>query len=445
MIKILHTADWHLGHRLHGVSRVFEHQNFLHWLVRQLQKTRADALLICGDIFDSANPSAQAQSMFYDFLLQAKQCCPQLDIVIIGGNHDSALRLEAPAQLLASFGIRVIGGLHSLSHEENKQQIDWQQLIVPLTNNKGEIKGLCGAMPFIRNADLSHESCAENATDPLIAGVKSLYHALYLAMQDYKEEHHLADIVQVFTGHCYMVGSEVSELSERRILGGNQHALPANLFAQTIDYVALGHLHKAQQVTYTRVDSYNNNKNNPHIHYSGSPIPLSFAEQNYRHQIKCITCDNSADNMEHSVLVQSINIPRAVNIFSIPNNHYSPLSELAALLDKQNFKPRHKAHELDSDTPMLEIKILLEKPEPDVRQQVDALLEDKYVRLLKLSLSYSGQGGALAEQQKQVTLLAQLQPQDVFEQCYQRQFEQAIPTQLSALFQQLLESVEEEQ
>ncbi len=445
MIKILHTADWHLGHRLHGVSRVFEHQKFLCWLVKQLQETRADALLICGDVFDSANPPAQAQSMFYDFLLQAKQCCPQLDIVIIGGNHDSALRLEAPAQLLASMGIRVIGGLHSLRNEGHKQAIDWQQLIVPLTNNKGEVKGLCGAMPFIRNADLSHEPCVENETDPLIAGVKSLYHGLYLAMQDYQEEHHLSDVAQVFTGHCYMVGSEVSQLSERRILGGNQHALPANLFAQTIDYVALGHLHKAQEVTYRSIDP-NKNKTNPHIHYSGSPIPLSFSEQNYPHQIKCITCDKSANNREHSVVVQSIDIPRAVTICSIPNNHYSPLSELAALLDKQDFKLRqNKEHELGSDTPMLEIKILLDKPEPDVRQQVDALLEDKQVRLLKLSLSYSGQGGALAEQQKQETLLAQLQPHDVFEQCYQRQFEQAMPIQLRALFQQLLESVEEEQ
>lgn len=111
MIKVLHTADWHLGHRLHGIARNYEHRIFLNWLIAKIQYTQADALIIAGDIFDSANPSANAQSLFYDFLIKAKQCSPLLDIIIIGGNHDSASRLDAPSQILENLGIKVIGGL----------------------------------------------------------------------------------------------------------------------------------------------------------------------------------------------------------------------------------------------------------------------------------------------------------------------------------------------
>ena len=235
MLRIIHTADWHLGHHLHGVSRDYEHQQFLDWLLLQLEQQQADVLIVAGDIFDTANPSAAAHAQLYDFLVTARSKCPQIDIILVGGNHDSAARLDAPGVLLKALGVSVIGGLT----RDQQGNIDWQRLLVPLSNAQNEIQAWCGAMPFLRHADLPDQ---QQADDPLIAGVKQLYTELIQQLKQ-KAVHNEALIL---TGHCYMVGGNISELSERKILGGNQHALPVDIFPEQITYTALGHLHCAQ-------------------------------------------------------------------------------------------------------------------------------------------------------------------------------------------------------
>jgi len=151
MLKIIHTADWHLGHHLHGISRNYEHQQFLDWLLVQLIQIQADALIVAGDIFDTANPSAAAQTQLYDFLVQARAQCPAL---------------------LNALGVSIVGGLI-----RNQQgEIDWQRLLVPLTNGQDEVKGWCGAMPFLRHADLPDNPSEE---DPLVFGVAELYAQLF--------------------------------------------------------------------------------------------------------------------------------------------------------------------------------------------------------------------------------------------------------------------------
>ncbi|CAA9890717.1 Nuclease SbcCD subunit D (fragment) [Candidatus Methylobacter favarea] len=144
--------------------------------------------------------------------------------------------------------------------------IDWDRLIVPFTNKAREVKAWCGAMAFLRNADLP---ACEQGCNSLIAGASTLYTQLIAQLQKKSTGESLS-----LTGHCYRVNGCLSELSERKILGGNQHALPAELFPDAIAYVALGHLHLAQQVGA-----------NEHIRYSGSPIPLAFDEAGYPHQI----------------------------------------------------------------------------------------------------------------------------------------------------------------
>ncbi|MCW8930723.1 MAG: exonuclease SbcCD subunit D C-terminal domain-containing protein [Gammaproteobacteria bacterium] len=441
MLKILHTADWHLGHRLHGVSRKYEHEIFLNWLLEQIEERNADALIIAGDIFDSANPPASAQSIFYDFLVKARNCSQTLDIIIIGGNHDSAARLDAPSQLFQSLGIHVVGGLTWLDN----RTIDWQRMIVPITDKQGEIQAICGVMPFIRNADLpqmTSEECGD-LNDPLIQGVAELYKLLLDQMQEYKMKYQLSNSIgQILTGHCYMVGTEISELSERRILGGNQHALPSNIFDKSINYVALGHLHKAQKVNHSHKETI--------IRYSGSPIPLSFTERNYKHQVSqiilntdsCLTGDELIKTGNH-VDVEEIIIPRAIAIQSIPERGYIKLNELEEKIKSYDFESdQNEKNKLSS--PLLEIKVQLDKPEPDLRQQIETILEGLNVRLLKVSIHYPGKNEALADNIPQ-TRLEELHPEEVFKKCYQRNFEQKLPDKMMTLFQQLLESVEESQ
>ena len=354
MLRLFHTADWHLGHSLHGVSRQLEHQRFLDWLLQELQHKQVDALIVAGDIFDSANPSAAAQTQLYEFLVKARAAQPALNIVLIGGNHDSASRLDAPSSILNALGVTVVGGLI-----RDADGIAWDRLIVPLTNATGEIKAWCGAMPFLRNADLPPD---EQDDEPLIAGVKSLYGQLFSALQ--------AKAVQgeplILTGHCYMVNGCVSELSERKILGGNQHALPVELFPEDIAYVALGHLHLAQQVGA-----------NEHIRYSGSPIPLSFDESHYQHQV--LQVDIKAGQ---PVATAAIKIPRSVALLRIPNGKdFAELSAALAQLEQMDFDDTLPIEQ----RPFVELRIRLDKPEPGLRQQVEAVIAELPVRLFLYS------------------------------------------------------------
>ena len=405
MLRLFHTADWHLGHTLHGVSRHLEHQQFLDWLLSELLSKQADAFIVAGDIFDSANPSAQAQAQLYEFLVQAKNQQPALNIILVGGNHDSANRLDAPWSILNALGVSVIGGL-----QRNQQDIDWQRLIVPLTN-AGEIKAWCGAMPFLRNADLPSSD-----STTLEEGVKSLYDELFKTLQAQAQNGESL----LMTGHCYMVNGKVSELSERKILGGNQHALPVDLFPKAIDYVALGHLHLTQTVG-----------NNPHIRYSGSPIPLSFDESHYPHCV--LQVDIKAGQKAQ---VTALKIPRFIDLLRLPNSkEFANLSNVLAQLESLAF-----ANLPEAQHPFVELRIKLDKPEPSLRQQIEAIITNLPIRLLKITTAYAGSDNPLADLQIEQRL-EELQPLAVFQQCYRNKYDSDAPESLTALFNELLEGI----
>ena len=120
-MRFIHTSDWHLGHRLHGRRRDEEHDAFLEWLLDQVEAQSADAVVIAGDVFDTANPPASALGLWYRFLASARSRFPGLDIVVVAGNHDSAARIDAPRPVLLEAvllrrvqrgGLRLIQGGH---------------------------------------------------------------------------------------------------------------------------------------------------------------------------------------------------------------------------------------------------------------------------------------------------------------------------------------------
>lgn len=117
-MKILATSDWHLGNLFHGNDRLPEHKHFLKWLLEQIAEQKPDALLIAGDIFDNGNPSAAAQTVYYEFLADATQLCPNMQVIITAGNHDSASRLEAPRPLLTRYHVEIRGNVRKSGSRE---------------------------------------------------------------------------------------------------------------------------------------------------------------------------------------------------------------------------------------------------------------------------------------------------------------------------------------
>lgn len=151
MIRILHTADWHLGQTFFGYDRAGEHEVFLNWLAGEIREREIDALIIAGDVFDVSNPSAASQSLYYHFIYRVTAENPTLQIVIVAGNHDSAARLEAPLPLLQAMRTEVRG----VVRKSDDGEIDYDHLTVELKNRDGEVQLLCMAVPFFAAGRLS--------------------------------------------------------------------------------------------------------------------------------------------------------------------------------------------------------------------------------------------------------------------------------------------------
>ena len=413
-MRLLHTSDWHLGQALHSYDRSYEHQQFLDWLLDTLVAERVDALLIAGDIFDTANPSSSAQKQLYRFLQQARRRLPALDIVVIAGNHDSPGRLEAPGPLLEDHGTTVIG--HVLRGPDGA--IDIERMVVPLRDAAGAIAAWCLAIPFLRPGDVPRADADADAdgnadADPYLAGIARLYRQAY-ALADAKRT---AGQAIVAMGHCHMVDGQASLDSERRIVIGGTEALPAAVFDAGIAYTALGHLHLAQRVG-----------GKDHRRYCGSPLPLSFAEVGYRHQVLRI------DLVDGAAQVEGIDVPRAVELLRIPATPQPLDAVLLALaeLDLQEL-PRERQ-------PFLEVRVLLDGPEPGLRARIESALDGKPVRLAKIEPTRKHQAGSGDGFQPALSLeqLAQLQPDDIFKRLYAQRFGDAAPDDQLAAFAELM-------
>jgi exonuclease SbcD len=408
-MRLLHTSDWHLGQSLHNFERAYEHQCFLDWLLATIVSERADALLIAGDIFDNANPSSSSQKQLYRFLRQARERVPHLNLIIVAGNHDSPGRLEAPGPLLEAHGTRVIGSVQRGADGV----IDVAGMVLPLTGAGGEVAAWCLAVPFLRPGDVPR---VEGDGDPYLNGIALLYRqALELAQSKRQPGQAI-----VAMGHCHMVDGQMSNDSERRIVIGGTEMLPAGIFGPEVAYAALGHLHLAQAVG-----------KQEHIRYCGSPIPLSFAEVGYKHQILRIDLQDTQAGE-----IVPIPVPRAVQLLRVPAKP-APLAQVLEELAALDLPDMADAP-VDQQ-PLLEVRVLLDAPEPGLRSRIETALDGKPVRLAKIETSSAARGPSPDEAVMTLDQLDKLKPDDIFRQLYRQKFGNDAPgDQLNAFAELML-------
>jgi DNA repair protein SbcD/Mre11 len=407
-MRLFHTSDWHLGQNLHGQERDFEHESFLKWLLARLVERKPDVLLIAGDIFDTVNPPVKAQERLYDFIVSAHEQNPQLTIVMIAGNHDSGSRIELPAPLMRRLRTHALGRVLWL----DDGVLDVERLLLPLTNTTGKVLGWCLALPFLRPAEVTGPALGEN----YLRGIGQVHEMLIEAANKKRKKGQ----VLIAISHAHMAGGSVSEDSERSLIIGNAEALPASLFGESITYVALGHLHKPQKV---------NGQNR--IRYSGSPIPLSFSEIGYQHQILEIDCENGK-----LASVTPLLIPRAVNLQRIGP---APLAEL--VLQLKDLPEIDLLADIDRQ-PWLEVRVKLDEPQPDLRNQIEAALENKAVRLVRIAAEYAGKGARGDEDERDLIELDQLSPQELFSRAWLDNYGSEVDDQTLQDFATLLQDVQ---
>ena len=403
MIRILHTADWHLGQTFFGYDRMEEHEVFLNWLAEEIRQKEIDALIIAGDVFDVSNPSAASQSMYYQFIYRVTAENPYLQIVIVAGNHDSAARLEAPLPLLQAMRTEVRGVVRKLEGGE----IDYDHLTVELKNRKGEVELLCMAVPFLRQGDYP---AVQTEGNPYAEGVCELYAQLLQRLWKRRTENQAILAI----GHLQATGSEIAEkdYSERTVIGGLECVSP-EAFSEQIAYTALGHIHKAQRVS-----------GRENVRYAGSPIPMSFAEKHYHHGVVMVTFDVGC-----AVDIERLECPKLIPLVSVPNGEpVSPEAILEALKELP---------ETEAVAPYLEVKVLLEEPEPMLRQEIEEALADKNYRLARIVSTYRTEtGNTTKENENWKRGLQEMSPLQIAQSAFEKIYQVEMPVELTDLFEE---------
>lgn len=400
-MKILHTSDWHLGQYFMMKTRENEHQQFLSWLIEVVNQQQIDAVIVAGDIFDSASPASYARKLYADFVVQLQQSyCSQL--VIVSGNHDSVAVLNESKSLLSALNVSVLAGLSDNLSEH----------IISLEDKTGEQQALLCALPFLRATDvmLSEQgSSAEQKQMSLQQGIADTYQSIYeLAVQDVDEATPI-----LATGHLTAVGCAVSD-SVREIYIGTLTAFPSSLFPP-FEYIALGHIHKAQRV-----------QKSDFIRYCGSPIPLSFDESKQTKQVNIIEFTNKDD-----VNVSELAIPVFQSLKVIAGDLESITEQITAL----------KA-EIANQSVWVEVKLKQAHYMSDLHTHLSELVEGTKIDILKVSSPQINEMNQWQESDKKS--LDNVTPEQLFE--HRLDIEDNISDeqkqQLKGLFAEVLSAVE---
>ena len=252
-MKLLHTADLHLGRHLYGRRRHHEFAAFLDWLAATLEAEQVDALIIAGDVFDTATPSPRSQAQYYQFLCRIA-AGPCRHVIITAGNHDSPAFLDAPRDILRALNVHVIGTAREPADE-----------VLLLRDRDGAPEAIVCAVPYLRERDLRSADAGESPaekTAKLLDGIRAHYAAAVAHAETLRNG---AALPLIATVHLYTAGSQTSEAHDHEI--GTLTHVPASVFPAAIDYLALGHIHLAQ-----RLDGSETRR------YSGSPLAHTFAE-----------------------------------------------------------------------------------------------------------------------------------------------------------------------
>lgn len=260
---------------------------------------------------------------------------------------------------------------------------------------------------FLRQGDYPTVPTEGN---PYAEGVRELYTQLLQRLWKRRKENQ--SILAI--GHLQAIGSEIAEkdYSERTVIGGLECVSP-DAFSEQIAYTALGHIHKAQRVS-----------GRENVRYAGSPIPMSFAEKHYHHGVVEVTFDGGC-----AVDIMRVECPRLIPLMSVPNGE--PASPEIVLEILKELPVTEGAE------PYLEVKVLLDEPEPMLRQEVEEALADKNYRLARIVSTYRNEtGNAEKENENWKRGLQEMSPLQIAQSAFEKIYQVEMPEELTDLFQE---------
>ena len=387
-MRILHTSDWHIGHRLYEQPRIEEHRQFLDWLLTMLQENVIDVLLVSGDIFDTAAPSSEATNLYYRFLFQLYDKT-HAHAVITAGNHDSPTRLAAPHEFLRMGRIHVVG----LASEP-------AECVISLPSENPSIA--IAAVPYLSESELSHISFE---TEPERAEryrerMKAFYRQCVECMPP--------ELPKILMGHLFVHGGKAGD-SERNIQIGGATAMQISDFPDDVAYVALGHLHRPHAISGA---SYP-------VQYAGSPLPLRFNEANYTKKVYLLDVPTAGD-----VQAEEIEVPVFKELRTVAGN----LDEVGLM-----------AMSPEWDGKYIQVQLTLDRPQVGISDEIREIFHQHGGEVLSVEVELPMQ-----TERQEIPIEDMQQPTEIFEQFYKEKFGEPPDELLMKTFDELLQLVEEE-
>lgn len=386
-LRILHTADWHLGKRLFEHTRYQEFAEFLAWLADCITDNAVDVLVVAGDIFDTMTPSNKAQELYYQFLAKLNNT-PCRHAIIVAGNHDSPSFLDAPKALFRHFNIHIVGTARDDIGDE----------LFALDDKDGLPALIVASVPYLREKDVRVQEFGENLASKeqaVAKGIASHYRTLATLAKD-KQNQLLNTTKQpipcIATGHLFATGASVASDDDgmRSLYVGSLGQVGAEIFAG-FDYVALGHIHREQMVG-----------KQPHIRYSGSPMAFCFNEQNQDKKVLLVDFNKTTP----TPTITPIIIPKFRELYQFIGNFDSIQSNILTLKNQLN------ANKIDKE---IWLNIECSPPMYELKEKLDELIQNSPLKVIAYKNRNPQISRNTANKIQQKTL-SELTPIDVFDE-----------------------------
>jgi exonuclease SbcD len=333
-MKIVHTSDWHIGRRWKGIQRLDELEAVLDHLAAFIEEQSIDLVLHTGDVFESRNPPAEAEQLVNRFLVRVGRSGAQM--LVIAGNHDDPLRLDARSLLTELVNVQIVGRPRSASQGGTR-------IVETRCGEKAVVAALPFASPgaWVSALDLAGEE----------ANARRQYARMFeRAVQDLCGAFR-PDAVNILMAHTHLEGALFGE-SERRVHIGEDWAASPESLPSTASYIALGHIHRPQQIE-GPVPAY----------YAGSLLQMDFGEAGEEKTFVVVTVSPS----------QSGKRARPSEIEHVPYEGGLPLVDLrASLAELEETADRHR-------TGWLRVTVPLTERDPDLNRKVRELLPNALV------------------------------------------------------------------
>lgn len=398
-MRILHTSDWHLGQNFYSKSRADEHESFLNWLLEIAQAQQVDAIVVAGDIFDTGSPPSYARELYNRFVVNLQQTGCHL--VIVAGNHDSVATLNESRDLLAFLNTTVVA---SAGHAP--------QILKKRDGTPGAV--LC-PIPFLRPRDIVQSQAGLSGHEKqqhLLQSITDYYHQQYADACSLRGEQAIPVIA---TGHLTTVGASKSD-AVRDIYIGTLDAFPAQNFP-TADYIALGHIHRAQIIGGCN-----------HIRYCGSPIALSFDETGKNKSVHLVSFEDGKLSA-----VETLEVPVTQQLAVLKGD----LSSITSQLEQWRGAEPHNPVWLD-------IEITTDEYLHDMQRKIQALTNDLPVEVLLVRRSREQREKMLLSAQRET--LSELRVEEVFERRLSlEEIDDAKRQRLNELFTHTLHALNDEE